>query len=282
MLGRYLKAQLMVLLCGGLVGPIFLIVYFALGPMARPYLNWMFWTGLVVTAIDVLAALALVNFGAKAAVKHDQLTRQGILAPARITGISDTAWFVNDQQMIKVNLRVEPPGLPAFDAQETMASSPARMQILHGHRLVALVEPGTQNYEIDWDASALVSGAVPAEFTSDTDHRTYDLTGQAAPLMQILQILHVNGIPHRGTIDVRSNPAVRQQVMDIVRRAGSGQPAPVAPAPVAAPVPTPLPFVGTPPVTVSQRLQELETLRATGAITATEYTAKRQEILADL
>ena len=31
MLGRYLKSQIMVLLCGGLVGPIFLVVYFALG-----------------------------------------------------------------------------------------------------------------------------------------------------------------------------------------------------------------------------------------------------------
>jgi hypothetical protein len=58
---RYLKAQAMVLLFGGLVGPIFLAVYFALGPMARPELNWMYWFGLPITAIDVLAALALAN-----------------------------------------------------------------------------------------------------------------------------------------------------------------------------------------------------------------------------
>ncbi len=31
MLWRYVKVQLMVLLCGGLVGPIFLAVYFGLG-----------------------------------------------------------------------------------------------------------------------------------------------------------------------------------------------------------------------------------------------------------
>lgn len=70
MLGRYFKAQLMVLLCGGLlVGPIFLIVYFALGPMARPYINWMFWVGLLVTGIDVLVALALTSRGANAAAR---------------------------------------------------------------------------------------------------------------------------------------------------------------------------------------------------------------------
>ena len=70
MVKRYLKAQLMVLLCGGLVGPIFLAVHFALGAMARPYLNWMFWTGLFVTAADFLVALALTRYGAKSAARH--------------------------------------------------------------------------------------------------------------------------------------------------------------------------------------------------------------------
>ena len=158
MLRRYLKAQGWVLLCGGLVGPIFLIVYFALGSMARPLLNWMFWAGLIVTAADVLAALALANHSAKTEARHEFLRRNGVLAMARVTGIGDTPVFVNDQQMIEVDLRIEPPGEPAFTDQQTMVSSPTRMQTLTGHRLVALVEPGTENYEIDWDASALVAG----------------------------------------------------------------------------------------------------------------------------
>ena len=207
MFQRYLKAQLMVLLCGGLVGPIFLAVYFALGPMARPYINWMFWVGLFITAVDVLAALALTNYGAKSATRHDELTRRGMLVLARTTGMSDTRWFVNDQQMIKVALHLEVPGEPGFDVQETLASSPVRMQILNARVLVALVEPGTQNYEIDWDASALVAGVVPAQFTVDEDAKTYDLTGQAEPLMEILRVLHANGIPLRGAIDVRDRPA---------------------------------------------------------------------------
>lgn len=274
MLGRYLKAQASVLLFGGLVGPIFLAVYFALGSMARPYLQWMFWVGLFVTAADVLAALWLANAGAKAEVKHRELSRTGVLVLARITGVSDTPVFINDQQMIKVNLHVEVPGFPGFDAQQTMPSSPARMQILNGRKLVALVEPGTQHYEIDWDASALVSGAAPAEFTLDTDHKTYDLTGQAGPLIDIIRILYANGIPISGTVDTRSNPVVRQQVMEIVRRAGDSRP----PQPTAAASSGPNP----PALTVSQRLQELETLRATGAVTDAEYNDKRQQIIADL
>jgi hypothetical protein len=278
MLARYLKAQASVLLFGGLVGPIFLIVYFALGTMARPYLQWMFWVGLFISAADVLAALALANATAKAEARHDELSGRGVLTQVRITGISDTSWFVNDQQMIKVQLHVDVPGTQGFDTEETMASSPTRMQILNAHKLVALVEPGTRNYEIDWNASALIAGVVPAEFTLDEDGKTYDLTGQAGPLLEILKVLHANHVPVSGTIDIRANPVVRQQVMSIVRRAGSGQG--VAAVPVAPPAPV-ASFAPGPP-TVSQRLQELETLRATGAVTEAEYTTKRQRILDDL
>lgn len=276
---RYVKAQLMVWLCGGLVGPIFLIVYFALGAMARPYLNWMFWAGLLVTAAGVLAALALANHSARSAARHEHLSKTGVLATARVTGISDTPVFVNDQQMIEVDLRIEPPGMPAFTDQQTMVSSPTRMQTLTGHKLVVLVEPGTTNYEIDWNASALVAGVVPAEFTIAEDRTTYDLTGRSGPLLQILNVLHVNGIPLGDAVDIRSNPVVRQQVTDIVRRAAA-RPAAESPVATAAPAPSPLPVL--PPPTVSQRLQELETLRATGAVSDAEYAAKRQQILADL
>ncbi|KDF00775.1 membrane protein [Mycolicibacterium aromaticivorans JS19b1 = JCM 16368] len=279
MFGRYIKAQLTVLLFGGLVGPIFLIVYFALGPFARPYIGWMFWVGLLITAGDVLAALWLTNAGMKSAAKHDELNQRGVLVLAQITGISDTSWFVNDQQMIKVNLHFEVPGYPGFDTQETMASSPTRMQILNAHKLVALVEPGTLKYEIDWNASALIAGVVPAQFTFAEDNKTYDLRGQAGPLMDIMQILRANGVPMNGTIDIRSNPAVRQQVMAVVRRAATGQPGAGAPPQGTQPAATPPPM---PEVSTAQRLQELETLRATGSITEAEYSAKRQQILADL
>ncbi|TGD85370.1 SHOCT domain-containing protein [Mycolicibacterium sp. CH28] len=280
MLVRYLKAQMTVLLFGGLVGPIFLIVYFALGPMARPYINWMFWVGLLITAADVLAALWLTNAGAKSAATHEQLTQRGVLVLAQITGISDTSWFVNDQQMIKVNLHFDVPGQPGFDAQETLASSPVRMQILNAHKLVALVEPGTQKYEIDWNASALIAGVVPAQFAVAEDNKTYDLRGQAGPLMEILQILRANNVPMNGTIDIRSNPLVRRQVMDVVRRAAASSAAPPAATPPPAPPQPYLPQM--PEMSTAQRLQELETLRATGTITEAEYAAKRQQILSDL
>ncbi|WP_029109488.1 hypothetical protein [Mycobacterium sp. URHD0025] len=55
---RYLRIQAMVFVVG-IVGPIFLIIYFAAQP--DPTLKWMYFTGLILTAIEVLIALALTR-----------------------------------------------------------------------------------------------------------------------------------------------------------------------------------------------------------------------------
>ena len=158
-----------------------------------------------------------------------------------------------------------------------MIASITRLPMITNRKLVALVDPATNEYQIDWERSALVSGVMPANFTIAEDNRTYDLSGQTGPLMEILQILKANGIGLNNMIDLRSNPAARAQVQAVVRRAAAAQPAPAAPAgaPAGAPVAPPEP-------TTAQRLQQLETLRATGAISDDEYNAKRQQILADL
>lgn len=60
---RYLAIQAMTLVCG-IVGPIFLFVYFAAQPDAT--IKWMYWAGLFVTTADVLIALAITSASAKA------------------------------------------------------------------------------------------------------------------------------------------------------------------------------------------------------------------------
>ncbi|MBB5164358.1 SHOCT domain-containing protein [Mycobacterium sp. AZCC_0083] len=281
MLGRYLKSQMMVLLCGGLVGPIFLVVYFALGEGTRPYIQWMFYVGLLITAADVLIALALANFGAKTDAKTQMLEATGVLALAQVTGIAETGTRINEQPLVKLSLHVEGPGLTPFDTQDSVLASVSRLPMITGRKLVLLVDPATNQYQIDWNRSALVVGMVPAQFTLAEDNRTYDLSGQAAPLMEIMQILKANNVAMNGTIDIRSNPAVRQQVMNVVRRTAAQQ----APPPAYMPPPAQASsFTATAPPepSTSQRLQELETLRATGAISETEYAAKRQQIISAL
>jgi hypothetical protein len=286
MLGRYVKSQLMVLLCGGLVGPIFLGVYFALGESARPYIGWMFWVGLLITGADVLIALALASYGAKSEATTKLLEANGVLALAQVTAIGETGTRINDQPLVKINLHIEGPGIRPFDVQDSVIASVTRLPLITGRKLVVLVDPATNQYEIDWNRSALVGGMMPAQFTlADDGNRTYDLSGQAAPLMEIMQILKANGVPMNGTIDIRSNPAVRQQVMNVVRRAAAQQGSPQmpmsSPVPAAASYPPPPP-PPPPEAPVAQRLQELETLRAMGTISDAEYTAKRQQIIADL
>jgi pyruvate/2-oxoglutarate dehydrogenase complex dihydrolipoamide acyltransferase (E2) component len=278
MLGRYLKSQIMVLICGGLVGPIFLAVYFATGESGL--LKWMFWVGLLITAADVLIALALANFGAKSAAKTQALEQSGVLALAQVVGIHETGTRINEQPLVKIDLQISGPGITPFATQDRVIASITRLPMITNRKLVALVDPTTNQYQIDWERSALVGGLMPATFTIAEDNKTYDLSGQVGPLMEILQILKANGISMNNMIDLRSNPAARAQVQAVVRRAAAGQQAPAAApaAPYMAPPAPPPP----PEPTTAQRLQELETLRATGAISDDEYNAKRQQILTDL
>jgi hypothetical protein len=116
---------------------------------------------------------------------------------------------------------------------------------------------------------------MPATFAVSEDDQTYDLTGQSGPLLDILQILKTHRIGMNSSVDLRATPSARQQVQAIVRKAA------VQPMPTPAMAPS-VP-VGTPSgPSTAQRLQELEMLRATGAITDAEYAAKRQQIIAAL
>jgi hypothetical protein len=270
-LARYLKAQLLVLLCGGLVGPIFLVVYFALGQLSL--LQWMLYVGLLVSVADVLIALWLANFGAKSAAKKAELEQYGVLALAQITGLSETGTRINEQPLVKVDLHISGPGLVPFDSQDRVIANVTRLGNLTARKLVVLVNPTTQQYQIDWERSALVNGLVPAQFTLAEDNRTYDLSGQAGPLMEILQILKANNVPLNRMVDIRSNPAVRQQIQAVVRRAAQQQAARAAQS---------APVVTAPQQSIAERLQELETLRTNGAVTDQEYSDKRARIIADL
>lgn len=67
---RYIVIQLMMFVFG-IVGPIFLIMFFASQP--DPSLKWAYWAGLFITAADVLIALALTSATAddKVPVDHE-------------------------------------------------------------------------------------------------------------------------------------------------------------------------------------------------------------------
>jgi hypothetical protein len=282
MLARYLKAQIIVLVCGGLVGPIFLITYFALpgmlgsfGPdvdsMAQQSTQWLLWVGALITVADVLVAVWLANRGAKSSAKSAALHQTGVLATAQIMGLAETGMRINERPVVSLDLHIAGPGFD-FGDRKRVTVDISKQAIVTARKLVVLVDPNTREYEIDWQASALIAGVVPAQFTSTEDNTTYDLSGQAGPLMEILQIYKANNLPFSGTVDMRNYPGVRQQIMAVVRRAAAQQPTPAAAGGVAAP----------PQPSAAQRLDELQKLHASGALSDAEYTAARQKIIADL
>jgi Short C-terminal domain len=274
---RYVRIQAFVLMCG-IVGPIFLTVYFVSG--ADPMMKWMFWIGLLITAIDILIALGITAAGSKSVAQTQKLEQAGVLALAQVTGIHETGTRINEQPLVKLDLQISGPGIAPFASQDRVLASVSRLPMITNRKLVALVDPATNEYRIDWERSSLVSGLMPATFTIAEDNKTYDLTGQAGPLMEILQILKAHGIAINNMVDLRADPGVREQVQAVVRRAAAQQaPSPSVPAPAPAPS---APFLAPPAPSTAQRLQELETLRATGAISEDEYAAKRQQIISEL
>jgi hypothetical protein len=291
-LKRYIKAQIFVLVCGGIVGPIFLITYFVLPGVIGSQFNsvdpdvssttqdnigWMLWVGLLITVADVLVALWLANRGAKSSVKSAALHQTGVLTTAQITGLGETGMRINDHPVVNLDLHIAGPGLE-FDTRKRVTVDIAKQAIVTARKLVVWVDPNTRDFEIDWQASGLIAGVVPAQFHSTEDNKTYDLSGQAGPLMEILQIYRANNLPFGGTVDIRNYPAVRQQIMDVVRRAAAQQ----QPAPAAAGFAAPAAGVAAPQASVAQRLQDLEALHKSGAVTDEEYTRLRAQIIASI
>jgi hypothetical protein len=191
MLWRYLKLQLWILICGG-VGPAFLIFYFILGQPDDA--KWMLYSGVGITALDLLIPPVLIMYSSRSAAKRAAFEQSGVLALAEITGISETSTTINDQPLVKLQLHISGSGFEPFDTQDKVLAGVARLPNLTARKLVVFVDPATQKHQIDWERSAWVNGLVPAKFTVAEDNKTYDLTGQSGPLMEILQILKANNV----------------------------------------------------------------------------------------
>jgi putative oligomerization/nucleic acid binding protein len=218
-----------------------------------------------------LVAVWLANRGAQSSAKMAALRQTGVLAMAQIQGMGETGMRINEHPVVNLDLRITGPGFDFTDRKRVTVDF-TKQAIVTARKVAVLVDPTTHEYEIDWQASALIAGVVPAQFTSTEDNKTYDLTGQAGPLLEILQIYKSSNLPMSGTVDIRNYPAVRQQIMAVVRRAAEAQQVPAAAGGTGAPAAS----------STGQRLEELEKLHASGAISEAEYAAARQKIIADL
>jgi hypothetical protein len=210
LLARYIKAQIIVLLCGGVLGPIWIVAYFMLpnllgsfGPdvssMWQSNTSWMLWAGLLITIADVLVALWLANRNARSSTKSAALHQIGVLTTAQIQGLQETGMRINERPVVNLDLHIAGPGFE-FDDRKRVTVDISKQAIVTARKLVVLVDPNTHDYEIEWQASALIAGVVPAQFAIAEDNKTYDLSGQAGPLMEIMQIYKANNLPFGGAV----------------------------------------------------------------------------------
>ena len=235
MWSRYLIGVAAVFLCGGVFGPILLAMYFLSGGRddvtgEQVDITWMLLVGVPITVGSVVLGVVAGHFIGKGVAKIEQsqqrrarLQQRGVLALAQVTGWAETGMSINDRPVVRVSLRIEWQGMAPFDTEARVTVGVTAMPVLAGRRLVVLMDPATRDCEIDLQASALVSGVMPMQLAVAEDDRTYDITGQAGPVMEILQVLRSYGIPFGGSFDLRSNPVVREQVVEILRRNAAAQ-----------------------------------------------------------
>lgn len=130
-----------------------------------------------------------------------------------------------------------------------------------GRGLVGVTVGADGRVVIDWHATALYTGAVPARFVSEDDGRTHDLTGQAEPLLRIVDALSRHGVALGPTLDIRSHPEVRSEIQTILTEHEASRPATADGR------------------STSQRLDELAGLLDGGRISREEHDRLRLKIL---
>lgn len=216
MLWRYLKVQARMLFYG-MIGPVFVVMYFLSD--RDPFMNWFLWSGLLVTALTVLLAVAFTAAGAKSDATRAKLEQTGVLALAQVLDIEETGTHIEAKPLVKLQLQISGPGIQPFHSQDRVLAPMSRASIIASRTLVALVDPMTNEYQIDWERSALVSGVMPVSIGIDEDNQVYNLTGHVEAIMEIMRILRANGVSWNNMIALRSNPSVRQQVLAVVRNA---------------------------------------------------------------
>ncbi|MBM7276974.1 SHOCT domain-containing protein [Gordonia rubripertincta] len=159
---------LFVMLCG-IVGPIFLVCYFLLD---LPETEWMLWTGIGVTLLDVLIGAALGRMRYRGGVRSDRLRATGVRGIAEVTSIGQTGVQINDQPLMTLGMRIAGGGLVPFEVVTRKVVPIFRQPLLYTRRLAVIVDPDTQEFEIDWEATASMDDPMPTAGLSTAGTRT--------------------------------------------------------------------------------------------------------------
>lgn len=164
---RNLVPTLLFMLLCGIVGPIFLVMGLAV-PEDEPGTGWLLPTGIGITVLDVVIALAIANRRTHSQQRMYQLRTRGRRARGRVLSFEQTGVRINDQPMIVIRLMIEGGDITPFEAQVRSVVPEIHIPLLHAGELPVLIDPETDEWEIDWDAAKPVS---PAALRKPADER---------------------------------------------------------------------------------------------------------------
>jgi putative oligomerization/nucleic acid binding protein len=252
----------------------FIVAFFLIGGIA--FTIALPWVGIGQIWIAVAVVIGIVYFfinrrvGAMQALKTTGRPGQAQILEAEQTGV-----YINESPQVKMRLRVEAQGIPSYECEKKATVPLIALGVLgSGRPLSVYVDPEDhENIYIDWSGAG--AGSAPFMFAFP-DGTSVDLTNDAAAQKEILDVLRANGLdPQAGSLDLRSNPRVRQAGLDAIARRGY-------PVPGAAQAGAAVPSDGSDDRPGVERLMELQQMRDKGLIDEDEFEATKQRILKSL
>lgn len=146
---NFVRTLLFMLVCG-IVGPIFLVIYFASGE--SELIGWMLWTGLAVTLLDVALAFVIAWGRTSSQQRTQRLARTGRRAVAEVVTAEQTGVRINDQPLLDLRVRIQGEDVAPFEAERKTVISDLHLPLLYAGPIPVLVDPETQEWEFDWEA----------------------------------------------------------------------------------------------------------------------------------
>ena len=252
----------------------FIIVFFLIGGIAFTVAMPSIWIGQIWIAVAVLLGIFFLFLSRKEA-DWERIKREGIRGQARILGGQQTGTYINEQPVMKLQLKVEAPGIAPFEMEKKATVPLLAIATLGSGRplTVYLERDRPEDLVIDWnEAVAGAATATPAAAAGGTEVNV-PANAEAGPA--VMEALQQHGIsPEGGTVDLRQPSAARDDVLRALKEHGVD----VAHAQAAADPDTPVESSAQP----LDRLQKLMELKNAQLISDEEFAQHKERILKDV
>jgi Short C-terminal domain len=264
----------------------FLVAFFLIGGIA-------FWIALPWVGIGQIWVVVAVGLGVlyafmqRRAAKAESLRTAGAPGTGQILEMTQTGVYINENPQVRFRLRIDAQGIPPYEIEKKATVPLIALGMLgSGRPLTVYVDRADhENVFIDWSGGGAAGAGAPVTAGSGIpftfafeDGTTADISSDTAAQKEILDVLHANGMdPHQGTLDLRSNPRVREAVLGVLRRRGYG---PTAAAATSSPAQASDGSSAERPGV--DRLMELQQMRDKGLISEADFEETKDRILKNL